>query len=96
MGLGGIQAWVFSFYPPSGWMDNLRIYGVFFSFICFFNVIPVMSGRREEDNIKLCAMDLNCTCISCIKWEKVASMWVFGGGRRGSGWLADTKVLTSN
>ena len=51
MGLRGIQAWMFSFNPPNGWMNNLQFYGVF-----PFNIIPVISGRLEEDNIKLCAM----------------------------------------
>ena len=51
MGLRGIQARIFSFNPPNGWMDNLRFYGVF-----LFNIIPVISGRLEEDNIKLCAV----------------------------------------
>ena len=50
------QAWIFSFNPLNGWMDNLRFYVVvFFSF--FFYIIPVISGRWEEDNIKLCAME---------------------------------------
>ena len=52
MGLRGIQAKIFAFNPPNGRMDNLPFYGVF-----LFNIIPVISGRLEEDNIKLCAME---------------------------------------
>ena len=67
MGLGGIQAWIFSFYPPTGWMDGQL--ASLWSFSIYFFFIPVISGRREEDNIK-CAMeplfDLY-TYIACIK-----------------------------
>ena len=52
MGLRGIQAWIFSFNPPNVWMDNLRFYRVF-----LFNIIPVISGQLEEDDIKLSAME---------------------------------------
>ena len=52
MGLRGIQARMFFFNPPNRWMDNLRFYGVF-----LFNIIPVISGRLEEDNIKLFVME---------------------------------------
>ena len=44
----GIQAWIFSFNPRNGWVGNLRFYGFFF-FVFVFNIIPVISGRWEED-----------------------------------------------
>ena len=53
MGMGGIQAWIFSFNPPNGWMDNLRFYGGGGG----VNIFLVTSGRWEEDNIKLCEME---------------------------------------
>ena len=52
MGLGDIQAWIFSFNPLNGWMENLRFYVVF-----LFNIIPVILGRWEDKNIKLCATE---------------------------------------
>ena len=59
---GGIQTLIFSLNPLNRWMDNLRFYVVvFFLLFCFFflfYIIPVISGRWEEDNIKLCAMEL--------------------------------------
>ena len=48
MGLRGIQAWIFSFNPPNGWMDSLQFYRVFLFLILF--------QSYQEDNIKLCAM----------------------------------------
>ena len=57
-------------------MDNLRFYG-FFSF-SFFYIIPVISGRWEKDNIKLCAMEpLPVHVLHVSSEEKVASMCVF-------------------
>ena len=48
MGLeGGTQAWILSLNPRNGWMDKLRFYVVL-----FFNIVPVLSGRWEEDKYK--------------------------------------------
>ena len=61
MALGGIQTWIFSFNPLNIWMDNLRFYVVFiflFFFLFLIYIIPFISRRWEEDNIKLCAMEL--------------------------------------
>ena len=49
---GCSQAWIFSFNPPNGWMDNLRFYGVFF---VFFNIISYQDDGNKIF-IKLCAM----------------------------------------
>ena len=48
----GILALIFSFNPRNGWVDNLRFYVFFFFFFVFFNIIPVISGRWEEDKYK--------------------------------------------
>ena len=81
---GGIQARIFSFNKPSGWMDNLQFYGF------FFNIIPVISGRREEDKIKLYVMEplFFLAHVFHVSSEgKVARMCVlWGEGGEGSGW----------
>ena len=38
------------FNPPNGRMDNLQLY--------VFNIISVISGRSESDNIKVHVLDL--------------------------------------
>ena len=48
---------------PTKWMDGqlaiLRFFFCFFffCFFFFFYIIPVISGRWEENNIKLCAVE---------------------------------------
>ena len=49
MALGGIQAWIFSFF--------FFFFVFFFFFFFFIYIIPVISGRWEENNIKLCAVE---------------------------------------
>ena len=49
----GIQAWIFSFNPRNGWVDNLRFYVFFF---CFF-LILFQSYQDDGKKIKLCAME---------------------------------------
>ena len=82
MGLRGIQAWIFSFNPPNGWMDNLRFYGVF-----LFNIIQDISRRLEEDNIKLCAMeplfDLYMHFMYKVRGRKLVCVCWRGEGRDG-------------
>ena len=87
MALGGIQAWIFSFNPLNGWMDNLRFYGVFFFFLFFSSyIIPVILGRWEEDNIKLCAveplLDLYMSFMYQVRRRYLVCAF---GGRGGSG-----------
>ena len=64
-------------------MDNLRFYGVF-----LFDIIPDKSGRLEEDNIKLCAMepllDLYMYFMYKVRGRKLVCVcWRGGGGRDG-------------
>ena len=78
------QALIFSFKPPNGWMDNLRLY-VFI----FFNIIPIISGRWEEDNIKLCALekllDLYMYYMYQVRGRQLVCLYL-GRGGGGEGW----------
>ena len=51
----GIQAWIFSFNPRNGWVDNLRFYVVFFFFVLFQSY----QDDGKKIIIKLCAMELD-------------------------------------
>ena len=66
-------------------------------FFFFYNIIPVILGRWEEDNIKLCAMepllDLYMYFMYQVRRRYTASICVFyvfffffWMGRGGSGW----------
>ena len=46
----GIQAWIFSFNPRNGWVDNLRVY-------VFLILFQSYQDDGTKINIKLCAME---------------------------------------
>ena len=62
-------------------------------FYFFFNIIPIISGRWEEDNIKLCALepllDLYMYCMYQVRGRQLVYLYLGGGGGGrggGEGW----------
>ena len=85
----GIQAWIFSFNPRNGWVDNLRFYVFFFFFFFFFFFVLFQSYQDDgkKINIRLCAMepllDLYMYYMYQVRGRYLVCVCAGGGG---SGW----------